>query len=648
MDFPVKIFSVLFAAAVTATAAPSDPGSVALDFLEKVRVRNLNLEPGGDTAISPQTAREKKELIARRLDRMAGDLGSDRLEVAAVKMDENYAGVLVRKLGGFDPARLQVFAVAMVKRGADWTAAPVPASFENAGAGYAILLRQRLRALEDWMLREQVQDLQKLREESLVQLRGKISSRILPATLRSMDSLQVVENFISACEQGDLPMALGLTGGLAENLPADWPTRLKSIERAIKAGPSASQAWRLFTAPEVVRVIVQNEEDPKNAMVSIGCLDPASTSAKLPKQEIELVHLELSKSSEGLWQINPPPRFLQDAEIPFDEADELLDADLLNAFPIQYRSARPAAPQASAELARETLIQGLRSRDLHTLLALAHFPESPEAARKACAQAARVWQEFHDPTKLRHPLPLSFTADESAACVIFQTVTPRDPDRFQAQIFHFEKSADTWHWSPIPSAAAKAKFQAWSTAETTRWSRIWQAELIPDSQTLKDIPATGATTPEQARTLMQSWISATRDADFPRALGLSAVLDAAGSRSAALRNLGYEIQSARRSDAAPEIIGIYPAKAWCAVGLKIGQGSKALYPLYPIVQTPDGPRILVEADLFASENRSRDYLNKTAIGRLEKSLPAATITELKELMAKHQASIATPDDKTPE
>ena len=153
MNSPVRIFFIFLAVALSANAAPNDPGGAAIDFLEKVRVRNLNLEPGGDTAISAQTAREKKQLIARRLERIALELGSDPLEVGAVKLDEDYAAVLVRKTGGFDPSRLQVFAVALVKRGAEWEAAPVPASFENAGAGSAIQLRKRLEALEDWMLR---------------------------------------------------------------------------------------------------------------------------------------------------------------------------------------------------------------------------------------------------------------------------------------------------------------------------------------------------------------------------------------------------------------------------------------------------------------------------------------------------------------
>jgi len=230
--FSVKFLSVLLAVAMTAHAAPSDPGKVAIDFLEKVRQRKLDLEPGGDTALSAQTADEKKRQIARRLDRMASDLGSDPLEIGEVKLDENFAAVLIRKVGGFDPSRLQIFPVALVKRGAEWTAAPVPASFENAGAGYAIALRKRLESLENWMLREQVVDLEKLREQSAGRMRRKIEMNLPAKDLRSFNSKDVGERFLTACERKDQSTVLGLLGGLAAKLPDDWAARLNAAVAA--------------------------------------------------------------------------------------------------------------------------------------------------------------------------------------------------------------------------------------------------------------------------------------------------------------------------------------------------------------------------------------------------------------------------------
>ena len=160
----MKAIFILLTAVLPVIGAPTEPGESAIAFLEKVRADSIDLSPGTDTALTPQTSRKKRRNIERQLDRMARDLGSGTLELGAVKQDGELAAVIVRKTGGFDPSHLQTFPVALVKRGTEWLAAPVPASFENAGVKYASHLKARLESLENWMLRERVLDLDTLQE----------------------------------------------------------------------------------------------------------------------------------------------------------------------------------------------------------------------------------------------------------------------------------------------------------------------------------------------------------------------------------------------------------------------------------------------------------------------------------------------------
>jgi hypothetical protein len=176
MALVVRMICVLWLALAACGLAAADPGETAVDFLEKVRAGAVNLEPGGDTALSAQTSASKRREIARRLDRMARDLGSDPLEAGAVRIDGELAAVLVRKTGSFDPGRMRVFPVALVRRGDAWAAAPVPASFENTGFGYGTTLRQRCATLQNWMLREQVFDLATLRDQSVEKMRRNIEA----------------------------------------------------------------------------------------------------------------------------------------------------------------------------------------------------------------------------------------------------------------------------------------------------------------------------------------------------------------------------------------------------------------------------------------------------------------------------------------
>ncbi|MGA0846214.1 MAG: hypothetical protein ACO3RV_06695, partial [Luteolibacter sp.] len=44
---------------------PDELGEVALGFMEKVRAGQVDLEPGVDTALAPETGEGKREQIAR-------------------------------------------------------------------------------------------------------------------------------------------------------------------------------------------------------------------------------------------------------------------------------------------------------------------------------------------------------------------------------------------------------------------------------------------------------------------------------------------------------------------------------------------------------------------------------------------------------
>ena len=613
---------------MTAHAAPSDPGQSAIAFLEKVRMRKLDLTPGGDTALSAQTADGKKHQIARRLDRMARDLGTDPLEVGAVKLDENFAAVLVRKIGGLDPSRLQVFPVALVKRGAEWSAAPLPASFENVGAGYATALRNRLERLENWMLREQVVDLENLREQSIKGMRRKIETRLSADELRNLTSQEVGERFLAACEHRDLPSILGFLGGLVTPLPDDWLARLKAADLAINADSKAPRPWRLLTAPEVARVWVHHEEQDGRGLISIACLDPATA-----KPRIQIVHFELTKDDGPLWRIDPPARFLQAEENPDDDADDELDSDLIHAFPKNWSATHPPQPQATAELARQTLLTTLRNGDFQTLLAISKLAESPVA----CTQAAQIWWTLHDPAGVRHAMPLTFQADATAAVAIYQFVSAREPERWDPRVLYFEKSPAGWLWTPEPASATRGKFQEWVNSETRHWPDQWQQSLLIRCPIMEKIHAFHAPSSDDARKTVEAWLDATRRGDVETALQYIARLDDPASGSTVLQNLGYEITGSRRSKEPPSISGIYQGKVWTAVGVQIEQDGKFTHPLYPVIQTDCGPRILVEIDLFAAGKRGREFLNKAAFERLAKFNSATS--ELQALFAQHQTNI---------
>lgn len=609
--------------AVTALAAPADPGEVAVRFLEKARAGTAKLGPGEDTALSPATSAEKRAQIARRLEHLARDFGNAALEAGPVKVDDELAAVLVRNTGGFDPGRMQVHPVALVRRGRDWLPAPVPASFENSGIGYDPAIRRRTRALEEWMLRQRAIDLETLRAQAAGRMRQSISQSLSRETLEKLDSRQTAERFLHACGQHNLPEVLGLLGGLADSLPDDWPLRLRAAEAALAAPAKARHPWHLLLAPEVLRLIVDHDENQIDGpvMISIACLDPAGHPPYRGTQEIELIHLELAKTRDGLWRIDPPEAMLRQAPAAeVDEAPDALDAGLLANFRRALVAKYPAIPSPTPAAARAALLAALR--DGRSFAWLSHI-ELARDPRGACTRAARLWWELGRPQSPRHAIPLALREAGNAAavsCLIFDT---RHTERFDVRFLFFSKTPAGWLWQPDPGSTVRSEFGEWTSGQAAHWKDAWRDTLLADSIVIAP-PLAQETPPEpRIRSLMEAWFRAVRSGSLAEALRLTARLNLPDSMEIHLRNLGYEINGAEPGAGPPAITAIQSGDGLAMAAVKTDARGKSRLAVFPVVQTPAGPRILLETDLAVSGGRTREFLNRISLERIGKFDPAA-------------------------
>ena len=637
---------------VSAPLALAEPAAVALDFLGKVRDGRANLEPGGDTALSVQTQPAKRAEIARRLERAGQDLKNGGLEVVESRVDGELGGVIVRKSAGYDPSLLRVLAVALVKRGERWLPAPVPGSFENCGLGFDQAIRTRARELENWMLSRQAQLLEASRQDLARRMQEEIASSINPAQLRAMSAAEVGRRFVDACAAAQPATVLALLGGLQPELPADWSARLQAATKATAAPQTAARPWRLLVAPEVIRVIVHEEALETEGSFSVACIDPMR-SVGTDNPPVEFVHLALEQSDAGLWQVNLPRPFLTSRPDADEEMDGEIDGpasdrELLGNFPARLREKVPAAvhPELSGALA--ALHEALLAPTPLPLVSLLDLDGPVTTARRGCAAAAALWGALHDSRHIRTPLLLEHMEDGATAAASYQFFSVRQ-DRLNLRLFFFEKGKDGWRLvrGLLPEDEMLPRFEkatAWAKEQGGRWADGWRARLLGESRIVMPSAARAAPDADAVAKLLDDWFAQLAKGDPAALIRLTARLDTKSSQARLLRNLGYEINTARRTKSRPATLAVVRGEAWAAAAVRATADNKPSITVYPIVGTPSGPRILLETDLFVSNDRARDYLNNQSFSALGETLPASTVEELRGLFKKLAAdpAVTTP------
>ena len=641
----VRGCALLIFGLMCSTALANEPGGAAMDFLEKVRDGEVDLAPGGDTALQENTADAKLRQIRKSLERLAEDLRGGILEVGEVREDEDFAAVMVKKTGGFDSGHLQIFPVALVRRGADWFPAPVPASFENAVAGYTVPLRERLGELEKWMSRERVLGLEKMISDSAERTRLLIKSNIVGENLEGDDIGKITDLFMEACVSGNQAAVLGFLGGLSDPLPADWSERIRASQGAVASPTVEGSVWRLIVSPDVVRVRVNEERSGKVGLVSIACLDPARSDKGGTLGKIEILHFEFTKDSGGRWQIDLPNSLLREDTEELDSGDDL-DVELLDKFPRELRKTDPAQTSPSAPMARDAVLEALKTDGLRNLLTRVDFSGRNKEARIACAAAAEVWWSLQQPGSFRAPVELGFREEGLLAAAAYQWFSPTDPDQFELKTLYFKKAGEEWMWAPGVVSTSERKSQnllsQWIKESEPEWRLSWRGALLGNSERIAKIDFTTKVEDGEVEGLVGRWLEALADRDLGKVLGQAAWLGEEGDiPMKALRNVSYDLENSRQGKGKLE--GIHRSKSWVAAHVSTGEGEGRKDFFVPVLATPGGPRILPEIDILAGGNRTRKFLNQVSFDRLRQFAGDERTEELKRLFEEYEKEVEVGD-----
>ncbi len=642
----MKLASILLALLFCSTTlASSGPAGPAVEWLRAVAAGRT--DPADGTALSKDLTHQRREAIRQQLTRLRARLRPDDLKALEDKQDGDLAGVIVSQVTGYDAATVQVHAVAMVRREGKWLPAPSPASFDGVGLLFHPELRQRARALEEWMIRTRGEQFAHLRENIFSTLVDEMRETMDPDLLRNGEPEKMAQAFVDACQKRSVPAILALAGGLEQPLPGDWPDTVQTVTRALGGGVK-HPGWRLLAAPEVLRAVVHSEQTKRESMVSLVCLDPGVTPLR-PRA----IHLSLEKGESQRWRIRLSETLDLSSLDPRDAAtmareDAAIDADLIRRFPEKLRTLIPARPLSESRAALDRFLAALRGPSLEAVVPYLDFSGDPEEAIDTLVHCAQQWRELHQPHDLRLPLTLDFRESGPEACAIVHRFSAVTPLAANLSTFFFRRDDHGWLADADLTGASRGPqrddetLSIWLKETLARFEDAWASGLMLP---LEEIAPGSAPAEDAARETAAAWRRAIAAGDPAAMLALSAFLPEHHGMDRALRNTGHELISRVEG----EILAVRRAGHWAGVSVRSENAlGEISHPFHLVVATPAGPRILPEFELFAPLTRSREHLNSWAFKRVAELLPAEASAELKSLFDHHRELAAADRAASPD
>ncbi len=617
-----------------------EPGEVVLAFLDALRDdQRAPAELLEESVLSPHTGEIRRAAISQRLGRMGRYLRDNHyeLKIAEEKRDADLAAVVLTAVSRHDPLEVDVLTMGLRgKRGDGWEVAPVPGSFDNVDFGYDEDLEKRAEALEFWMGAERLARLRLLEDEVLAILRKRMSEAELRIRRETANPVRLVEAFVKACRERDLPAAMVLMGQFEGEL-TEADRRLQRVTSLGLQGLDRRGYWHVLTRRDVVRVAVQEEGgDDLDAEVALLIFDPRRGR---PVSLVRFVLLYVGKR----WTIELPGslRLSDEDRVTFQRAllrdqDYEEDNAIRNRFEEEFEKQHQPLRAETLKEAGEQIRQILRDGSLEDLFRFAYRSEdlSGSERRTAYRYLGAFWNEFHQSDKAASDgRLLEVIENGDAGVLVFQLISTAQIERLNLSPLLLIRDTAGWAISPgvttvgnferLEEEKQERQAEALRRFEEQKEGLIGKATADLQSRFAKASPQEGVVVEkEEAEQLVRKFRSLLREGKLLESFACGALLDPEKGAWEALKSMSYEYRGTRQATAADREVHVQAGRAWAAVSLRVdsGQGTAPDYPMYLVVATSEGPRIVVDVGLRLATNKGREVLNKRVWERVEAQL----------------------------
>jgi len=618
----------------------------------KAALNYLNLLSKGDidivkhTALSPHCGIQRRKAIRERIDLLTKSYfrDGDQFLLETKKTKGDFAAILFRSENAAAPLSTRIHALAMVKTAGIWKAAPLPGSFTNTGYGYDDKVEATVRDLEHWMAREKITRQTQSRNTAVTELKSTIAAIEKKLSLDTATPEQTARHLIEQCRDKNLFGILACMGAASDQLIDPLNVTMDLLSKGLN-NTDESNDWHLLTSRSVIAQVLR--VDHTRNEVAVGFYNPMergkSKILSFPIHKSEgktftrlspLLKVSLLPRNER-WNHRWKHRRRDESEL-----RKILPSTILkNSQPISYPSTQKLL---------EHLLNSLKKNDLTDSIRL--LPRKGDYFGKDENQTSNLfsfgslWKKIHQ-YKTNPSDDFQILEDQSLALAPLQYAKLNRTGEYQTVNIWMVKDADGWHILGQNPLDKKITDELTTSAKklSKQFSAIEKEQQEKHSRNLLDQVVT-VTPPvtidsvkdDDAKKLFTSFRNHLRTKDTEAALSCCAVIQGTSSAQT-LKTFNYALRGAADHTADDHILGVIRAGKW--VGVSVRTRSKLLelddYPLYLIIHTKKGPRVLLDIDLGHATNKGRELRNKKNWKKLENALPKESLADIKTIFAKH-------------
>jgi len=618
----------------------------------KAALNYLNLLSKGDidivkhTALSPHCGIQRRKAIRERIDLLTKSYfrDGDQFLLETKKTKGDFAAILFRSENAAAPLSTRIHALAMVKTAGIWKAAPLPGSFTNTGYGYDDKVEAIVRDLEHWMAREKITRQTQSRDKAITELKSTIAAIEKKLNLDTASPEKTALHLIEQSRDKNLFGILACMGAASDQLIDPLNVTMDLLSKGL-TNKDESNDWYLLTSRSVIAQVLKIDNTRNE--VAIGFYNP------MERGKSKILYFPIHKSGDKTFTRLSP--LLKVSLLPNNERwnhrwkhrrpdeDELrkkLPSTILkNSEPLSYPSTQKLL---------EHFISSLKKNDFTDSIRL--LPRKGDYFGKDENQTATLfnfgslWKEIHQYET--HPSDdFQILENQSLALAPLQYAKLNRTGEYQTIKIWMVKDADGWHMlgqNPLDkkitdelTTSAKKLSEQFSAIEKKQQEKHSQ-NLLNQVVTITPPITIDPVKDEDAKKLFASFRNHLRSKDTESALSCCAVIKGT-SRTQTLKTFNYALRGAADHTPDDHILGVIRAGKWLGISARTRSKLLALddYPLYLVINTKMGPRVLLDIDLRKATNKGRQLLNKKNWKKLEDSLPEESLKNIKTMFAKH-------------